>query len=114
VDYATQGIRALSAGAKDFFASFPFVSAEGFNWMHLLHKDDIASYEGLCEHLSDSQERASAMGRGAPEPSPCTTKLRVLHFFQMPRHGGRGCQHCDGFTNSQKSALQWLYMYIYL
>ena len=110
MDYATQGIRALSAGAKDFFASFPFVSTEGFNWMHLLHKDDVASYERLCEHLSDSQERASAMGWGAPEPSPCTTNLRVLHFFKMPRHGGRRCQLCDGFTTSQKSALQWLYI----
>ncbi len=103
MDYATQGIRALSAGAKDFFASFPFVSAEGFNLMHLLHKDDIASYERVCENLSDCQERASDMGWGAP--SPCTTNLRVLHFFQMPRYGGRRCQLCDGFTNSQKSAL---------
>jgi len=91
VDFATHSICSLSIGAKDYFACSPFGSVEGFSLQHLLHIDDIASYEGMCEYLSGWRERTRDMG--ALEPPPCTTKLRVVHFFKKPRYG---CRACDG------------------
>jgi hypothetical protein len=91
VDFATHSICSLSIGAKDFFACSPFGSVEGFSLQHLLHIDDIASYEDMCENLSGWRESAREIG--APVPPPCTTKLRVVHFFKKPRYG---CRACDG------------------
>ena len=95
VDFATHNICSLSAGAKDFFACSPFGSVEGFSLQHLLHIDDIASYEDMCENLSGWRE--SARDIGPPVPPPCTTKLRVVHFFKKPRFGcSVTCRACDG------------------